>query len=160
MVTVFKYKQKTISKVFVFFITTFSLFIMKGSNFYLSFSYYFLLAFSQVIIYLYYLSKRLIVTEAGIEEKIFWNIFWNSTKWEEMEEASVIPHNTNSTDNSWEMMMKPFSVFEWFAENSIKGTVIKIIVTNREALYLNLREIKNGSELYEIIEEKVRFVRT
>ena len=65
-----------------------------------------------------------------------------NSKWEEKEEASVISHHTNSTDNSFEMMMKPLTVFEWIAENSIKGTVLKIIVTNREALYLNLREIK------------------
>ena len=150
MVTMFEYKQKIIPKVLVLFITVFFPSIINRSELYSSVSFYLILVFSQVIIYVYYSSKRLIITETGIEEKILWNLMWNSVKWEEMEEASVISHNIDSTKSSLQAMMEQYSIIKWFAENSV-GTIIKIIITNREPLYLDLQEIKNSTELYKII---------
>lgn len=99
------------------------------------------------------------VTEEGIEEIIFWNVLCRSVKWEEMEEACLLSDNTNSKERSTQMMMEPLPAFNWFVKNFIGGTTIKIIVTHREALYLDLQDIKNNDELYEIVKEKVRFVR-
>ena len=71
MVAEFRYNQKILPKVFVFFIIFFASYIVNRSDFYLSVSFYLLTALSQVLIYLYYSSKRLMVTEEGIEEIIF-----------------------------------------------------------------------------------------
>lgn len=159
MVAEFRYNQKILPKVFVFFIIFFASYIVNRSDFYLSVSFYLLTALSQVLIYLYYSSKRLMVTEEGIEEIIFWNVLCRSVKWEEMEEACLLSDNTNSKERSTQMMMEPLPAFNWFVKNFIGGTTIKIIVTHREALYLDLQDIKNSDELYEIVKEKVRFVR-
>jgi len=159
MVTEFKYKQKILPKVFAFFIIFFASYIVKRANFYRSNSFYLLTVLSQVIIYLYYSSKRLMVTEEGIEEIILWNVLWRSVKWEEMEEAYLLSENRDTGQNSMQMMMQPLPAFSWFAINYIGGTMLKIIVTHREALYLNLREIKNSAELLERVKERVRFVR-
>lgn len=159
MTTVFKYKQKLIPKVLMLFIMVISPLIMNRPHLYLSVSYYLTIIISQIIIYAYYSSKRLIISETGIEEVIFCKFLWNLTEWGEMEEASIISHNEDSTKSSLQAMMEPYSIIKWFAEKSV-GTIIKIIVAGKEPLYLDLGEIENSTELYRIIKEKVKFVRT
>jgi hypothetical protein len=76
-----------------------------------------------------------------------------------MEEASEIVHDGKSTKSSLQSMMEPFAVLKWLAEKSI-GNTIKIIITNEEPLYLYLKEIKNSPDLYKILRERIRFVRS
>ena len=84
MTTVFKYKQKLIPKVLMLFIMVISPLIMNRPYLYLSVSYYLTIIISQIIIYAYYSSKRLIISETGIEEVIFCKFLWNLTEWGEM----------------------------------------------------------------------------
>jgi hypothetical protein len=159
MVTVFKYKQKVFPKALV--LVIFGLFpvIAQKNQLYLSIPYYLIFILAQAIIHVYYVSKNLIITDAGIEEKILWGVPFSTTKWEDMEEACAIENEGKTKKGSLQSMMEPFVVIRWFVENSI-GIIVKIIVTNEEPLYLNLKTIKNSSDLYKILKEKIRFVRS
>lgn len=83
---------------------------------------------------------------------------WESAIWEEMEEAYVITGGGRSNQSSLQAMADPVAVSNWLEGISI-GTTIKIIISNREAVYLKLQDIKNSSQLHKILIEKIRFVK-
>ena len=90
--------------------------------------------------------------------RIFWGLTWNSANWESMEEASEILNTDKSNKSSLQSAMEPFSAIKWFASKS-PGTTIKIIITNDDALYINLGELKKTEELYKVLKERIRFIK-
>ena len=157
MMKVFKYKHKVFPKILILLIFIFLPLIINNGNLYFSFIYYLIFILIQLIIHLYYLSKRLIVTDNGIAKMISWVIMVSRANWTNMEEAQEIVSSKTSTGGSLQSMMEPFSGIKWFVRKNT-GHLIKIIVTNDMPLYINLKEIKNSSDLYDILKEKIRFV--
>jgi hypothetical protein len=112
--------------------------IFGNHRLYLSVAYDLLFIVLQLTIHTYYSSKKLIVTDVGIEEKFLWNLSLSITKWADIEEA-------HETTIQWLACLNP-------------ATTIKIIVTNDEPLYLKMQEIKNCPLLYQILRERIRFI--
>lgn len=159
MVTVFKYKQKIIPKIeILIFMAIIPTVFGLNESVYSSFLYYLIPILLEIIAFVYYSSKRLIITENGIDEKIFWSIVSQSTKWEDMEEACEITRGGRTYQNTSNSIPALMAYTDWL-ERMSNGATIKIIITNREAKYLNLHDIKNDSELNKILIEKIRFVK-
>lgn len=125
---------------------------------YSSFLYYLIIILLEVIVFAYYLAKRLVITDNGIEEIIFWNIVCGSTKWEDMEEAYEISRAGRTYQRNSNSIPALTAYTDWIERIRI-GSTIKIIITNREAKYLNLNDIKNSSELNKLLLEKISFVK-
>ena len=158
MMIVFNYKQKVFPKVLLFVIFGAFALIIDNYQLYSSVSFYLAFILLQAIIHIYYSSKRLIITDSGIEEKIFWDVPYSTVKWESMEEACEIINDPKTANSSSQTMEEPFAVIRWFTVRSI-GNMIKIIVTNEEPLYLHLKDIKNSPELTKLLRERIRFVK-
>ena len=103
------------------------------------------------------MSKTLSVTEKGIELKIFRNIIYNSVDWKKMEEAYELEKN-KSVNNAFCFFSEPFAHIKWFAKNSM-NTIVKIIIREDKPIYIFLKDIKNSMDLYNILKEKIKFVR-
>ncbi|HBF38812.1 MAG TPA: hypothetical protein DDW50_16025 [Firmicutes bacterium] len=157
--TVFKYRQKYFLKILLLVGLALLPRVIDKPQLYLSLPYYGVLISLEAILYIFSASKRIIVTEKGIEEKFLWNMPFSTTKWEYMEEASEIINNPKSTEKSLTVAAPPFAGIRWLVEKNV-GNLIKIIVSNQEPLYIHLKDIENSPELYKIIKEKVRFIRS
>jgi hypothetical protein len=158
MVKVFKYKQKIVPKLIILILMAIFPFLFGLTDAYSSLIYYLIISSLVVINCVYYSSKSLIVTENGIEEKILWNILWQSATWEEMEEAYVITGGGKTSQTSFNTLPGLSTTTEWLERISI-GTTVKIIISNHEAIYMKLQDLKNYSELYNILKTKIRFVK-
>lgn len=157
MVKIFNYKQKIFSKIVLLVILLVFPFATNKLNIFTSFFYYFIFFILEALNYVYYATKQLIITDEGIEEKLFKRMSWESAKWDEMEEAYVIMGSSKQTNSSFHNTIEPSAVKKWLEDVNI-GT-IKVIITNRDAMIIKLQDIKNSSELSEILNEKIRFIK-
>lgn len=158
MVKIFNYKQKIFSKIVLLVILLIFPFAANKLNIFTSFVYYFIFFILEVLNYAYFATKQLIITDEGIEEKLFMKMSWESAKWDEMEEAYVIMGSSKQTNSSFHNTFEPSAVKKWLEDINI-GTTIKIIITNRDAMIIKLQDIKNSSELLDILNEKIRFIK-
>ncbi len=158
MVTVFDYKQKYLLKIFLLLLFGFFSIIMDGETFFRSVPYWSIFLLLQAMIYGYDRSKKILLTDQGIEKRVLYFVALRDVNWEKIIEASMLTSNYYSKQSSAQLMVESFGGIKWFAERSIANTV-KIIIDCDEALYIDLKEIKNSSKLYELIKEKIRFVR-
>jgi hypothetical protein len=158
MITVFKYKQKILQKIVILVLMLAQPLLFNTMDDYKSPTYCIILFILELISFGYQASKRLIVSESGIEMKLLWKMSWEYAKWEEMEEAYVITSGTKSNQSSLQSLPNLNSFTGWL-DGVNTGTTIKIIITNREALYIKLQDIKKSDEFYQILKEKLRFVK-
>lgn len=157
MIKIFKYKQKIFIKILILLFFIFFPLVIMNDQLYFSFMYYLIFFLIQIIIHLYYSSKRLIINEHGIEKKILWIVMTERADWKSMEEVHEIVRSTGTSKSSMQSMMESFPVIKWFAERGLKS-MIKIIITNNIPIYIKLKEIKKSTDLYNILKEKIRFV--
>jgi len=155
MNTIFKYKQKFFPKLIIFII--FILFSLAVINYKIFFFILFCIVFLllQILIHIYYMSKRLIITNKGIERKIFWNVSFDLIEWSKIEEAYELQAK-KSRANAFVSLTEPFFAHKWFGKNSI-GTAIKIIIEKDEPFYIFLKDIKKSPDLYNILKDKIKF---
>jgi hypothetical protein len=158
VVTVFKYKQKILQKVVILVLMLIYPLLFNTMNDYKSLTYYSVLIILELISFVYQVSKRLIVYENGFEVKLLWFITWDYAKWEEMEEAYIFTGNAKSNQTSQQSLPNLNTFTDWI-DNINTGTTIKIIIKNREALYIKLQDIKKSDMFYQILKEKIRFVK-
>ena len=156
---VFKYRQKYILKILLLAGYAFVPRVIDKPQLYFSLSYYGVLILLEAILFIFAASRRIIVTEQGIEEKFLWNISLSTIKWEDMEEASEIENDPKPTEKSLTVAAPPFASIRWLVVKNV-GNLIKIIVSNQEPLCIHLKDIENSPELYKIIKEKVKFIRS
>ena len=110
----------------------------------------------QAVIFLYYLTKKMVVNEVGIEIKILGKITISKYQWDEMVEASI-NSNTVSSGGGLSGGFEATSLVYWIARKSI-GPIIKIIINERNAFAIRMKEIKKSGELYDLLKQKIRFI--
>jgi len=155
---VFEYKQKLLPKILVMLVLGFYPLAFRLEHLYFSIPYYLIIVLTQIIIYAYFSSKKIHITEQGIEQIVLWKILWRTVDWTKMVEFYEIRSGGNISGNPLESMTEPAIAIRWFVEKNI-GFIIKIIVDFEAPLYFSLNAIKRSSEFYEIIRDKVRLVK-
>ena len=154
-----RYRQKLFLKIFIFAMFLIVPVMVEDSQLYFFIPYYLPLVIMEIVIHLYYASKKILITDKDLQFYVLWGLKWKSIAWASMEEASEIYRKSSSYQSGILQAMEPFAVLKWFGSNS-KGITIKIIVTNEEAAYINFGNLKNSAKLYDILKEKVNFVRS
>lgn len=154
MNVVFKYKQQLFLKVWLLLIIGSFPLMIHRLELYLHPLYLSVFFLVQSIIHVYYASKRIIVTDWGIQQNIFWNMRYRTVGWDEILEAREIAGNTGSEQSPIERL----SIQHWLVEKSTENTV-RIIIDNEEPIVFDMKEIKDNAGLYKLLDEHIRFVR-
>jgi hypothetical protein len=153
----FRYRQKNFLK--VFFLLVFAILPLATNSAYLytSVVYYLIFVGLEALFFTYFLTKRLIVTDRGIERRVL-GVSLGIVNWQNMVEAEIIAGEGKSPGSGFQQLIQPFSAIRWFAEKNT-GIMMKIIVANDVPIYLTLKDIKESAELEKILKQKLRFVR-
>lgn len=125
---------------------------------YSSVAYYTTLVAIEGLILAHVFGKRVVASEAGLANLIFWKLPLWFVAWPDMEEMSEVAVS-NQRQSGAEGAMEPFAALRWLAGASAGGFRVKLIVTHSEAVYLNLSAIQQGDELFDLLKSKTRLVR-
>jgi len=141
---------------FPIFICVVSLLIPFVAQQYATFSniyYYIYLASVFIIPIVWSKSKFIIISDNLIQFGILWSVIYQEVSICDMEEASEIASRKSLS------ALESRSAMHWIGRTYYAPT-LKIIIKNSEALYLNTSNIIKGNEVFDLIKEKVKFVRT
>jgi hypothetical protein len=106
----------------------------------------------QGAIVLWYMSRRLLVDERGLQQLVLWKLRTRFVAWEWVEEAdvyAVLPRRRSA--RIARAATKP-------AGPTVSETTIKLIVEGTEPLYLHLGDVKDPSALADLVLSRVRHV--
>jgi hypothetical protein len=155
MTRVFKHKQTAFPKMMVF--AAFALVPLASHPRYALFGsgrYWAVFAALQALLWVFDASRRIVVSDRGIDRRIFLVVPMGFVAWEHMEEASVYSRPVRSTLSLGGPAFNPIRAL---AERSA-GRTLEIVVNNWRPLSLFLDELFEGDDLEELVRARVRFV--
>jgi hypothetical protein len=155
---VFKYRQKLFPKLALAVIFASVPSIFRSPELYSSIGYWLIFLALQGLVHAYFASKRVIVSESGIETRLL-GMRLALVPWRQVEELSIIAPPTGEGVGQGGLMqaLEPFAVIRWFA-NKGTGNKIKVVVTGWDPLVFLSGEIKNGSELAALLRSRIPLV--
>lgn len=154
MRTVFGYKQQFFLKIWLIPVFGMFLVMLRSTSQIVTVGLIFLGV--QAFIHIYYASKRIVLTDSGIEQFILGNLRFRHVNWEEILEAHVRVANSDGRPSNALQSMDLSSTMKWLTARSA-GETIRLIVDNNQPLVIDLKEIKDSSALLQILKERVRF---